>query len=1203
MKKFAKKLLCVVVATVLCLSGYSTVSAQNPPAAVSFGSVYALDTGIVLPITISGNSGIMGLGLKVVYDSDVLIPLSAECSISGMYNDSIETSPSGSFDIFWCSTENSAHNGNLFMIEFAVISGKANKTTTVTLDYYQDDTFDENYRDVELDCQNKTVDLSQLNLNGSYNDRCDAVGHDYQSVTVNATCTSGGYTEYTCKHCGFSYKEDGEPAIKHNYSTKTVEVSCGSDGYVLHTCTLCGDEYKTDIVTTKGHNYVLVDEDSDGKYYRCSLCGNEKSDSFVSDQLNINIKSFTASNGGRTLTFPISISNNDGFMGLGIKISYDSTLLKPVSVTYNDTLKNGMFDDSISQTSDGSFDIFWSGTQNNTVEGEIMEVTFEVISDIAATVEIGVDYYADSIFDESWNDIDTVCNGISLDTALYADINGDTKVDIRDIIRLKKHFAQSEKCTIAADVNEDGEINTKDMIHLKKILLSCEKLYDTLCVKQNLSKVDGNFLMSQLKELSCDIKVAADNIISDNNPFLPAEVGGYNIDYVISNTKNYEISDNRLRVKDYSDITDESITVKAAITVAGTVFERTFHINTEIVRMNKAFSAIDSLGFATHLKRGSVFNYFPYISSAKYEGFSVPVTPVCNAPKVTCFAFDADGLPAVYTDIFYLDNSSYKITPNAPLGSRGVITVTFGRDGDNTDYSYSQEFTVTETVYNVSFNMNGGKIIRTSDNTEISNENYAEEGIMFNGLEVSRLGYTFEGFYTDQSYTNLFCDSTLENAVMPSQDLTLYAKWTAKSFTVFFDPLEGSCETESIPALCDVPLGTLPKAFRTGYTFNGWITSSGDRVSDKTSFSSENDITLVADWSANTYTITFDANGGKTDVEKKSVVYDSTYGALPSVTRTGYTFMGWYTDKDGKNAVSSDTVVNITDNQTLYAVWKVIEYTAKWNTGVGYTIKVNRTSSPNVGAATGMLTSGSKIYVGDVLAITYENATGYSIVSRGLTSITVSGNVTANEIYATATLNSYTYNIVYKSSNGTALGSTTATYNYGTTNTITPKAFTGYTTPSSQNVTWDSTSAKTITFTYTPVSVASSQYVGSGHWWYDSSTGAGVDYYVTVETRNRTASTIEVRVVWTNTIRRAAYGWAQYYNATVGNKSVSSVLIASASKWPTSAGFNQNGSSTGTSDWMKVSVSATATSLSISTKWWDSQRSGTWSNTFKIPTF
>ena len=75
---------------------------------------------------------------------------------------------------------------------------------------------------------------------------------------------------------------------------------------------------------------------------------------------------------------------------------------------------------------------------------------------------------------------------------------------------------------------------------------------------------------------------------------------------------------------------------------------------------------------------------------------------------------------------------------------------------------------------------------------------------------------------------------------------------------------------------------------------------------------------------------------------------------------------------------------------------------------------------------------------------------------------------TIGDITCTAqwTANSYTYNVVYQSTSGVDLGSTTVTYNFGTTNTITAPEKIGYTTPASQSIAWDSTTAKTITFTY-----------------------------------------------------------------------------------------------------------------------------------------
>lgn len=80
------------------------------------------------------------------------------------------------------------------------------------------------------------------------------------------------------------------------------------------------------------------------------------------------------------------------------------------------------------------------------------------------------------------------------------------------------------------------------------------------------------------------------------------------------------------------------------------------------------------------------------------------------------------------------------------------------------------------------------------------------------------------------------------------------------------------------------------------------------------------------------YTITFNANGGTTPTASKSVQYNGTYGTLPTPTRSGYTFNGWYTAASGGSAVTSSTKVTITSNQTLYAQWTLS--TASFNLNI-----------------------------------------------------------------------------------------------------------------------------------------------------------------------------------------------------------------------------------------------------------------------------
>ncbi|MBQ9814265.1 MAG: InlB B-repeat-containing protein [Lachnospiraceae bacterium] len=109
---------------------------------------------------------------------------------------------------------------------------------------------------------------------------------------------------------------------------------------------------------------------------------------------------------------------------------------------------------------------------------------------------------------------------------------------------------------------------------------------------------------------------------------------------------------------------------------------------------------------------------------------------------------------------------------------------------------------------------------------------------------------------------------------------------------------------------------------RTGYSFVGWYTATvGGKRFDEYTVVKTGDVKSYAHWTANSYTVSFNANGGSVSTSSKSVTYDQTYGTLPTPTRTGYTFDGWYTSSSGGTRIYSSTKVTITSNQNLYAHW------------------------------------------------------------------------------------------------------------------------------------------------------------------------------------------------------------------------------------------------------------------------------------------
>lgn len=166
---------------------------------------------------------------------------------------------------------------------------------------------------------------------------------------------------------------------------------------------------------------------------------------------------------------------------------------------------------------------------------------------------------------------------------------------------------------------------------------------------------------------------------------------------------------------------------------------------------------------------------------------------------------------------------------------------------------------------------------------------------------------------------------------------TLSTESYTTSKTVRFDANGGRVSPASKVVTCSSSYsntyGTLPTPTRTGYEFDGWYTqeTGGTKVTANTSVGTDPPTTLYAHWKGKTYTVTFDANGGTVSTTSDTVTYGKKYYSLPSPTRKGYKFDGWYTKKDGGTKVESDTTVTTAADHTLYAHWHLTPATAPKN--------------------------------------------------------------------------------------------------------------------------------------------------------------------------------------------------------------------------------------------------------------------------------
>jgi uncharacterized repeat protein (TIGR02543 family) len=263
----------------------------------------------------------------------------------------------------------------------------------------------------------------------------------------------------------------------------------------------------------------------------------------------------------------------------------------------------------------------------------------------------------------------------------------------------------------------------------------------------------------------------------------------------------------------------------------------------------------------------------PGITKNYYHG------QIISAPKLTKDNYNLNGW---YTTSALLDEIDfpYEVKGDAIFFAEWII----------------KEFTVT-------FEENGGTTvaaIRADYNEKISEP-----------VEPTKTGYTFGGWFYDDEFKDEF--NFDEDKI--TGNITLYAKWIIKEFTITFDENGGTTVT-AIKADYNEKITEPNDPTKTGYTFGGWFY---DNVTFNNDFDFDEDkitgnITLYAKWIINQYTITFDTDGADTITPSAITLnYGADITPPDDPTREGFEFLGWDPELPEKMPAS---------NLTLTAQWE-----------------------------------------------------------------------------------------------------------------------------------------------------------------------------------------------------------------------------------------------------------------------------------------
>lgn len=355
----------------------------------------------------------------------------------------------------------------------------------------------------------------------------------------------------------------------------------------------------------------------------------------------------------------------------------------------------------------------------------------------------------------------------------------------------------------------------------------------------------------------------------------------------------------------------------------------------------------------------------------------------------------------------------------------------------------------TINTYRVTWNVNGGNAL---DPAYVNKTHGATLGTLPTPTRNStaEYSYTFAGWFTAASGGTQITASTTV-----IKDVTYYAHWTAtkRSYTATFNGNGGGTPNPStITKEYNTALGTLPTCTRTGYTFLGWYTASSGGTKISTTTVVTKDITYYAQWSINSYTLTFNPNGGTVTPTSKNLEYNSAYGTLPTPTRVSdaqytYTFAGWYTAATGGTQVTTATKMAAKDT-TVYAHWtsNTRSYTVSYQTTYG---TLNKTSQSVTYNSKGSCT----LTMPDNTAeFTYTFVGWYTAANGGGTKVgseltletpAIKGTVT---YYAYVTRSTKSYTHTFNANGGGTVSPATITKAYNTAlGTLPTVSRTGYT--------------------------------------------------------------------------------------------------------------------------------------------------------------
>lgn len=724
------------------------------------------------------------------------------------------------------------------------------------------------------------------------------LGHDLiHHEALIPTCTEPGHNEYdTCSRCDYTtYQELSE--LGHLYKSVITDSTCTKQGYTTHTCERCDDIYVDSYVDALGHDYEKTEIKPTYQYMgytinTCKICGDSYTDNEV-----------------EPLKCIITWKN------------YDGTILKIDEYKYGDT---PVYSDS------------------NPVRPADYQYTYTFIgwNKEISPATCSEDYIAvydskENIYNVTWKDQnDNILK--SLESVAYQD---EYTYDL-DLPKID----DTEKYTYTFK-GWDKYINIENLtIIYIAIIEESVKTYFIEWLNPN-----GNVLYSGYFEYG------SNPTYKGNTPsYDPNDGNKYIFDGWTNTISNVE-KDEKIYAKYILSYTETALQAYknelAEISSYGnkkykwiSYLDRDYVQNEFYISFSGSSNMVTITYYAAEMWWEGYYRYIDFsVTKINLYGYDMTSHSVqISYQKETAYdsGRGAETIRSYNANAYSNIDASFSTSSNISISRvenfgmypfdnytlinriKSTVDVVLSKMRDNGVNMKALGFTnyvnnsSSSNKYKLFLDTNGGQ-------TYISKiENIAR--IPDNLPTPTKYGYEFNGWYLDSNFSTLATSGT-----KLTSNKTLYAKWIAKTFEINYD-LDGGSADNKFKYTIDDEDFTLSNPTRKGYIFTGWTgsNSSEPELSVLVDTSSCINLSYIATWIPDKYTVTYDLNGGDENNQNTLIVtFDDNY-ELYSPTRHGYFFGGWYY---GEGLLENNGIWTISNDILLVADWIPIDYSISYD--------------------------------------------------------------------------------------------------------------------------------------------------------------------------------------------------------------------------------------------------------------------------------